>query len=179
MCVRLHNQTWILTTEDRIQLGRIGLGLKKLMFDVEGDAQHIHQVIIAAYPVLSECGGYSLMRLAENSRVLIRIAASNDYPILQDILWQAKLPLQMDISFEVAKRCCSPQEVSISMMCIILLIPTLFSVEPEKLCMICNEYFPLSILEKHVANKCCQKQTENDVQSYVNEVSFCMYSYSY
>lgn len=115
--MRLHNQTWVPTTEDRIQLGRIGLGLKKLVFNVEGDAQHIHQVIMAAYPVLSECGGYSLMRLAENSRVLIRIDAPSGgrtIPFLQDILRQAKLflrPLQVDISLEEAKKYCAPKEV--------------------------------------------------------------------
>ena len=36
--IQLHCQTWIPTTEDRIHLPRIGLGMKKLIFDVEGDA---------------------------------------------------------------------------------------------------------------------------------------------
>ena len=71
----------------------------------------IHQVIIAAYPVLSECGGYSLMRL-------VRIDAPSGgmtIPFLRDILRQAKLflrPLQVDISFEEPKKFCSPKEVS-------------------------------------------------------------------
>ena len=49
-----------------IQLSKIGLELKKLTIHIKGDAQHIHQVTMAAYPVLSECESYSLMRLAEN-----------------------------------------------------------------------------------------------------------------
>ena len=45
-------QTWLLTTAERIELAKLGLDLKKLTFDADGDAQHIHDTITTAYPVL-------------------------------------------------------------------------------------------------------------------------------
>jgi len=97
-------------TEERIELAKHGLGLKKLIFDSDGDAQHIHDIITTAYPVLIFCGGYTLMRLAENSRELVPIDCPDGgmtIPFLKDILQQAKLyvrPLQTDITAKEAKK---------------------------------------------------------------------------
>ena len=46
-------------------------GLKKLTFNADGDAQHVHNVIISSFSVLDSCGGYTLLRLKENSRKLV------------------------------------------------------------------------------------------------------------
>ena len=81
-------QTWLPTTEERIELAKLGLGLKKLTFDADGDAQHIHDIITTAYPMLIACGGYTLMRLAENSRELVSIDGPDGgmtIPFLKDI----------------------------------------------------------------------------------------------
>ena len=54
-------QTWLPITEERIELAKLGLGLKKLTFDADGDAQHIHD-ITTAYP----CSAYCMWRLHVN-----------------------------------------------------------------------------------------------------------------
>ena len=93
------------------------LGLKKLTFDGDGDAQHIHDTITTAYPVLIACGGYTLMRLAENSQELVSIDSPDGgmtIPFLKDIPRQAKLyvrPLQMDITVKEAKKLCTMSEM--------------------------------------------------------------------
>ncbi len=50
-----------------------GLTTKTLQFEVEGTAHHVHNIIVREYPVLEDCGGYTLLRLAENSYNLVEI----------------------------------------------------------------------------------------------------------
>ena len=76
-----------------------------LLFEVGGTAHHVHNVITQEYPVLESCGGYSLLRLAENSHNLVEIEDPLDVLIdveyLKNILNNATLyirPLQRDIS---------------------------------------------------------------------------------
>ena len=91
--------------QQRIQLARLGLKTKVLLFEVGGTAHHVHNVITQEYPVLESCGGYSLLRLAENSHNLVEIEDPLDVLIdveyLKNILNNATLyirPLQRDIS---------------------------------------------------------------------------------
>ena len=44
ICIMKREQTWLPTTEERIELAKLGLGLKKLTFDADGDAQHIYTI---------------------------------------------------------------------------------------------------------------------------------------
>ena len=84
----------------------MGLGLAELSFDHDGDGEHIHSVLIGQFPQLETCGGYTLLRLNDNSHDLMEI----EYPskgmnvsYLKDILNQAKLyirPLQKSITEE-------------------------------------------------------------------------------
>ena len=97
---------WKPTPEDKVKLAKLGLGLKTLSFRSEGDADHVHDVIVGAFPVLKDCGGYTLLRLDSGSRRLMEIegpesGVTDSY--LKDILSQAKLyirPLQCDITVE-------------------------------------------------------------------------------
>ena len=41
ICIMKREQTWLPATEERIELAKLGLGLKKLTFDADGGAQHI------------------------------------------------------------------------------------------------------------------------------------------
>ena len=76
---------------------------KKLVFPAEGDAAEVHDIILSNFPILSECGGYTLMRTADNSRSLVAVEGPDGgttVPFLKDILRQARLyirPLQSDI----------------------------------------------------------------------------------
>lgn len=92
-----------------------------MTYEADGDAQHLHNVIISHFPVLDSCGGYTLMRLKESSRNLIPIDSPDrgmTIPFLKDILRQAKLfvcPLQCDISAEEAEKyCCTKEDTYVS-----------------------------------------------------------------
>ena len=54
----------------------MGLETKCLVFSLEGNVHHVHHVhsvIMKEWPVLENCGGYTLLRLAENSHSLVEI----------------------------------------------------------------------------------------------------------
>ena len=109
ICLKDSNQECSPSTEEKIELTQLNLGLRKLFFSAEGDAAHINDVILEAFPILDECGGYTLMRVSENSRDLVGIEGPDGgvtVPFLKDILRQAKLyfrPLQCDIPGEKLK----------------------------------------------------------------------------
>ena len=117
ICLKFQDQTWLPSTEERIKLSKLGLGLKKLVFEADGDPQHIHDIITSTFPVLECCGGYTLMRLKENSRDLVPIDGPDGgitVPFLKDILRQAKLfvcPLQSDVTEEDAEKFCSKSDI--------------------------------------------------------------------
>ena len=93
-----------------MELARLGLGLAELVFDFNGDAEHIHFVLLNQFPQLEACGGYTLMRLKENSYDLVEIeypAKGLNVSYLKDILNQAKLyvrPLQRSIAEETSHK---------------------------------------------------------------------------
>ena len=69
----------------------------------------INCVLLTKFPILESCGGYTLMRVAENSHRLVEIEGPDSgmtVAFLKDILNQAKLfihPLQKDITEEDMK----------------------------------------------------------------------------
>ena len=117
VCLKYQDQTWIPQVQERIELAKFGLGLKKLTFNADGDAQHVHNVIISSFPVLDSCEGYTLLRLKENSRKLVPIDSPDcgiTVPFLKDMLRQAKLyvcPLQCDVTNEDAEKFSSSTEI--------------------------------------------------------------------
>lgn len=52
LCMRLHDQDWIPSTEEKITLAAAGLGLKRLSFVQDGDDRHIKDVVYDAFPQL-------------------------------------------------------------------------------------------------------------------------------
>ena len=57
-----HDQTWPPITEERMELARVGLGLKELQFGVEDGAEQIHQRFLSKYALLEAAGGYTVLR---------------------------------------------------------------------------------------------------------------------
>ena len=86
-----------------MKLAQMGLGFQELKFELEGDSDHIHTIILQAYPALETCGGYSLLRLGSGSSSLVMIEPPRGgftVRYLHDILKTAKLfirPIQKDI----------------------------------------------------------------------------------
>lgn len=117
ICLKNKYQTCKPTAEEKMELAKMGLGLAELTFDSNGDAEHIHAALTDQFPQLETCGGYSLLRLKDNSYDLVEIeypAKGMTVPYLKDILNQAKLyirPLQKSIedleekSHQVAMSC--------------------------------------------------------------------------
>ena len=109
ICLRDSQEDWKPGSEEKIELARMGLGLKSLKFESDGNAQHVHDVIMQQFPVLETSGGYTLLRLAENSHTMVEIEGTDSgtsVHFLKDILNQAKLyirPLQKDITQEDVK----------------------------------------------------------------------------
>lgn len=110
-CLANSQQTIKPTPQEKIRLAQMGLMTKCLVFEAEGKAQHVHDVIMKAYPVLENSGGYTILRLAENSYDLVEIEAPMDGLItveyLKDIVKNAILyirPLQRDILYEDMKQ---------------------------------------------------------------------------
>ena len=89
-----------------MDLAWMGLGLSELVFHNDGNAEHIHNIILDKFPVLESCGGYTLLRIRENSHSMVEIEGPEHrptVPYLKYILQQAKLyirPLQKDITEE-------------------------------------------------------------------------------
>ena len=102
ICLRHTDQMWKPSSEEKIELARIGLGLAEVVFYSDGDGEHIHSVLLQKCPVFETCGGYTLMRLAENSHNMVEIEGPDSglsVAYLKDI--HAKLfirPLQKDIT---------------------------------------------------------------------------------
>ena len=109
ICLKDCNQETSPSTEEKIELVQLYLGLKKLVFSAEGNANHIHDVMCSSFPILEECGGYTLMCVSENCRELVAVEGPDGgvtVTFLKDILLQAKLyirPLQCDIPEERLK----------------------------------------------------------------------------
>ena len=110
-CLPYKHQEKPLKTEERIQLVRVGLGPKNLSFDYDGDAHHVHSVILDSYPELERCGGYSLLRVGSGSNQLVNIKPKKgmvvDVAYLRAILKSAKLyirPLQKDLDLTSVER---------------------------------------------------------------------------
>ena len=85
-----------------MKLVQMGLGFQELKFELEGDSDHIHAVLLQAYPALETCGGYNLLRLGSGSSSLVTIETPRGFTVryLCDIFKTAKLfihPLQKDI----------------------------------------------------------------------------------
>ena len=103
VCLKECAQETAPNAEEKMELAKLNLGTKKLVFNAEGNANHIHEIITDEFPILEECGGYTLMRVSENSRDLVAIEGPDGdvtIPFLKDILRQAKLyvrPLQCNI----------------------------------------------------------------------------------
>ena len=103
ICLRFKDQSKGPDTAEKMQLATVGLGLKELSFNAEGNSKHIHNVLLDAFTAPNDCGGYTLHRLSSNSTDLITIEPPRGgvtVRYLKDIVKSAKLfvrPLQADI----------------------------------------------------------------------------------
>lgn len=101
VCLRFKDQSKVPDTLEKMELAKLDLS-----FSIDGDALHIHSVLLDAFKQFDDCGGYTLLRLATNSTSLIEIKPPKGgmtVRYLKDIVKSAKLfvrPLQTDIESE-------------------------------------------------------------------------------
>lgn len=116
VCLRDKDQEVSPNVEEKIELAQLNL-CKKISFSANGDASEIHDIITSNFPILSDCGGYTLMRTADNYRSLVAIEGPESgitVSFLKDILRQAKLyvrPLQSSIEKHDLKSSSTEEEV--------------------------------------------------------------------
>ena len=46
------------TTREKIEHGLAGLGERDIVFQRDGNAEHVLKKLVESHPVLKECGGY-------------------------------------------------------------------------------------------------------------------------
>ena len=61
------------------KLARMGLGLSQAVFNMDGDAENIHNVLLKNFPVLESCEVYTLLHLAENSHSMVEIEGADSW----------------------------------------------------------------------------------------------------
>ena len=94
LCMRLTDQDWIPSTEEKITLAAAGLGLKRLSFMQDGDDRHIKDVVYDAFPQLIGRGGFDILRPGEQSKTLMVVSPPPDgltVPYLKDVVNQSKI----------------------------------------------------------------------------------------
>ena len=94
---------------EKMNLTFAGLGETSITFHREGNGAHVHEKILAAFPQLSETGGYEILRSGErSSRELIVIpipAGGYTVPYLKSTIASAKgyiRPMQKDIPLDLS-----------------------------------------------------------------------------
>ena len=103
VCLRSKNDCTVPNVSEKIALAKLGLQVKEVKFDLDGDFFHLDAVLKTEYPELTYTGGYCLMRPLSNSRDLTVIdPPKGGFTVryLEDILRSARLyvrPLQADI----------------------------------------------------------------------------------
>ena len=172
ICLRDKDQMWKPSSEEKIELARIGLGHSEVVFNSDGDAKHIHRILMEKFPVLERCGGYTLLRLAENSHSMVEIEgpeAGTSVAYLKDILNHAKLDHCRKIITEADMK--APSVICI-VSCINMLVTGVDFQDAGEPHEYCNALLPLSQLRKHVTS--CKKQRYVSVKHHINALCHCI-----
>ena len=94
VCLRSSSAKLPPSTTERMVLASMGLGLKEIIFDSDGDEGSIDGAIYSGFPKLIGAEGYKLMRHSDVGRVLVDIIVPEGgmtVPYLKDIVRQARL----------------------------------------------------------------------------------------
>ncbi|KAJ7394930.1 hypothetical protein OS493_000767 [Desmophyllum pertusum] len=112
VCLANTDQVSAPTASERIRLTMAGLGEAKVVFNKDGNAQHVHGKILETFPALSGAGGYEILRMSEgNTRQFIEIPCpSKGFTVqcLKSALGQAKAflrPIQKNLDLDVQATC--------------------------------------------------------------------------
>ena len=65
VCLMKKNATTPPTVADKVNMALAGLGEKTITFVKGGNSEHVHEKILETYPMLSNVGGYQILRAGE------------------------------------------------------------------------------------------------------------------
>ncbi len=95
------------TLREKVQHGLAGLGDRDMVFDKDGNSEHIKKKLQESYPVLNGCGGFEIMRTISGSCKILEIVpvppGGYNVPYLKSVLSQAKAyirPIQKHLSLQ-------------------------------------------------------------------------------
>ena len=109
MCLQYKDAKKVPDTTEKIALAKLGLTVKEVKFDLDGDIWHFDSILKEAFPELQFTGGYTLLRARTASSLVVIDPPKGGFNIryLKDILQSARLyvrPLQNDIEGEVLQQ---------------------------------------------------------------------------
>eukprot|EP00731_Ephydatia_muelleri_P016139 Em0009g563a len=92
ICLAVHDQDWLPTAHDKMNLASWGLGLKRLSFPREASSAEINTIVYGSFPQLSG-RGYDILRTGPKCKSLVVIATppgGMTIPYMMDIVQQSK-----------------------------------------------------------------------------------------
>lgn len=122
MCLRCKDAKKVPDTVEKIALGKIGLTVKEVKFDLDGDLWHFDSMVKGAFPELYFTGGYTLMRPSGSKNLAVIDPPKGGFNVryIKDILQNARLyirPLQNNIDDDLLKQAdgeeCEQQKVKL------------------------------------------------------------------
>eukprot|EP00731_Ephydatia_muelleri_P036878 Em0344g1a len=119
ICLSRRNHDWVPSPQEKMDLALLGLGLKRLSFNINAGPQEISAVVYDSFPQLSGCG-YEMLRTGTTRRKLVVIRTPPEgmtVPYLRDLVQQSKLflrPTSEDIQGLVSSAGDSDDELCIS-----------------------------------------------------------------
>ena len=104
VCLQKRNITTAPTAIEKVNMAMAGLEEKSICFSKGGNSDHVHQKILEAFPLLSDAGGYEILRTGErgNRQLLLISIPPGGYTVayLKATINTAKgyiRPLQKDL----------------------------------------------------------------------------------
>ena len=95
------------TTREKIDHGLAGLGDRDVVFEKDGNCEHVEKKLLESYPALKGCGGFEIMRTLAGSSKLLEVLpvppGGYTVPYLKSVVLQAKAymrPIQKDLSLQ-------------------------------------------------------------------------------
>lgn len=95
------------TSRQKIQHGLAGLGDRDIVFNGDGNSEHVTKKLLESYPSLKDCGGFEIMRTMQGSCKILEVVpvppSGYNVQYLKSILSQAKAyvrPIQKHLSLQ-------------------------------------------------------------------------------
>ena len=107
VCLPKRNASTAPSTVEKVNMALAGLEERSISFTKGGNSEHVHEKILEAFPMLSEAGGYEILRTGDrgNRQLMLLAIPAGGYTVsyLKSTIASAKgylRPLQKDIMID-------------------------------------------------------------------------------